>query len=59
MALSNDQANSLLSPTSLNIAVATSESSGTFSQSRTNGNTTYTVTASSSGLTSVSCAVKR
>ena len=59
IALSNDQANSLLSPTSLNIAVATSESSGSFSQSRTNGNTTYTVTASSSGLTSVSCAVKK
>jgi hypothetical protein len=59
VSLSNDQSNSLLSPTSLSIAVAAAQSSGSFSQSRTSGNTTYTVTASSSGLTPVSCAVKK
>jgi prepilin-type N-terminal cleavage/methylation domain-containing protein len=59
VALANNQGNALLAPLSLTIVGSTTESSGAFTQSRSSGNTTYTVTASGGGLTSVSCGVKK
>jgi hypothetical protein len=59
--LSNNQSNALLQPAShtLSIAAGTAQSSASLTQSRANGNTTYTVTAASSGLSPVSCGVTK
>jgi hypothetical protein len=58
--LSNNQGNALLSPTSLSVGAAASESSASFSQGIPNGNPpTYTATAAASGLTPVTCGVHR